>query len=129
LGTLLLKNSVVTTLPNCPECFAREKKKLLEQYSGEESEDESGKESVNESVEESEKESVDVYDLIDKIDVTMKFDPMTKHFVCKRCGLYATREQVGDIRERINRRESTREDKQYDYLEWWQKSKKEKQTS
>lgn len=115
---------MVSTLPNCPECFAREKKKLLEQYTVEESEDEG-----QESVVEPEKEPVDVYDLIDKIDVTMKFDITTKHFVCKRCGLYATREQVSDIRERINRRESTREDKQYDYLQWWQASKKEKQAS
>ena len=113
---------MVSTLPNCPECFAREKKKLLEQYTVEEPEE--GQEPV-----ELEKEPVDVYDLIDKIDVTMKFDITTKHFVCKRCGLYATREQVSDIRERINRRESTREDKQYDYLQWWQKSKEEKQAS
>ena len=115
---------MVSTLPNCPECFAREKKKLLEQYTVEESEDEG-----QESVVEPEKEPVDVYDLIDKIDVTMKFDIATKHFVCKRCGLFATREQVSDIRERINQRESTREDKQYDYLQWWQASKKEKQAS
>ncbi len=57
----------------------------------------------------------------------MKMDPRTKHFICKKCGLYATREQISDIRDRLNKRESTREDKQYDYLEWWQKSKKDKQ--
>ena len=56
----------------------------------------------------------------------MKFDPVTKHFICKKCGLYATREQISDIRDRLNQRELTREDKQYDYLDWWQKSKKEK---
>jgi len=27
----------------------------------------------------------------------------------------------------INQKEFTKEDKQYDYLEWWQKSKKDKQ--
>ena len=56
----------------------------------------------------------------------MKLDPATKHFICKRCGLYATREQVYDIREKLNQRELTKEDKHYDYLEWWQKSKKDK---
>jgi hypothetical protein len=61
------------------------------------------------------------------IEIPMKLDPSTKNFVCKRCGLYATREQISDIRDRLNRRESTKEDKQYDYLEWWQKSKKDKQ--
>ena len=61
------------------------------------------------------------------IEIPMKLDPSTKHFICKRCGLYATREQISDIRDRLNRRESTKEDKQYDYLEWWQKSKKDKQ--
>ena len=60
------------------------------------------------------------------IEFPMKLDPATKHFICKRCGLYATREQVYDIREKLNQRELTKEDKHYDYLEWWQKSKKDK---
>ena len=59
-------------------------------------------------------------------EMPMKLDPSTKHFICKRCGLYATREQVSDIRAKLNQREFTKEDKQYDYLEWWQKSKKDK---
>jgi len=66
-------------------------------------------------------------DIGSDIEIPMKLDPSTKHFVCKRCGLYATREQIADIRDRLNQREFTKEDKQYDYLEWWQKSKKEKQ--
>ena len=58
----------------------------------------------------------------------MKMDPARKgNFICKRCGLYATREQVSDIRYKLNQKEKTREDKHDDYLEWWQKSKKEKQ--
>lgn len=68
----------------------------------------------------------DLLKLFDSIDLPMKLDVKTKHFVCPKCGLYATREQVGDIRERLNRREYTKEDKQYDYQQWWQKSKKEK---
>ena len=59
----------------------------------------------------------------------MKLDPATKHFICKRCGLYATREQVSDIRYKLSRKESTKSDKQYDYLDWWQKSKKDKDES
>ena len=57
----------------------------------------------------------------------MKFDLNTKHFICKKCGLYATREQISDIRDRLNRRERTREDKHDEYRDWWQSSKKEKQ--
>jgi len=67
------------------------------------------------------------WDIGTDFEIPMKLDPSTIHFICKRCGLYATREQISDIRDRLNRRESTKEDKQYDYLEWWQKSKKDKQ--
>ena len=94
-------------MPNCPECVAREKKAIKEKYA--------------------EDSEVNLIELFDQIEVPMKLDPITKHFTCKKCGLYATREQVSDIREKLNRRESTQEDKQYDYLDWWQKSKKEKQ--
>jgi len=112
------KNLVLSTLPNCPECVAREKKALKKQYEME--------------AEKAEEEGKDYFipsdrDIGSDIEIPMKLDPSTKHFVCKRCGLYATREQISDIRDRLNRRESTKEDKQYDYLEWWQKSKKDKQ--
>ena len=100
-------------LPNCPECTAREKKKIQEKYEAETPEEERGRD--------------DLYKLFDEIDIPMKLDTATKHFICKRCGLYATREQVSDIRYKLNQREKTREDKQDDYLDWWQKSKKEKQ--
>jgi len=97
----------MSTLPNCPECVAKEKKAIKEKH-------------VDDL-------DVDLNALFDEIEIPMKFDPVTKHFICKRCGLYATREQVGDIRERINRKDLTKQDRQYDYLDWWQKSKKEKQ--
>lgn len=93
-------------VPNCPECVAREKKKIEQKYADD--------------------ANVNLTELFDEIEVPMKLDPSTKHFICKRCGLYATREQLGDIKDRLNRRQKTREDKQYEYLEWWQKSKKEK---
>ncbi|MEX0656882.1 MAG: hypothetical protein WD154_04990 [Nitrosopumilaceae archaeon] len=93
-------------MPDCPECVARQRKAAREQYTS---------------------SDVNLEEIFKKIEAPMKFDPVTKHFICKKCGLYATREQVGDIREKLNQRELTREDKQYDYLEWWQKSKKDKQ--
>ena len=100
-------------MPNCPECVAREKKKVQEKYESETPEEDRSRD--------------DLFKLFESIEVPMKMDPRTKHFICKKCGLYATREQVGDIREKLNRRESTRQDRQDDYLNWWQKSKEEKQ--
>jgi len=99
-------------LPNCPECVAREKKKIQEKYELETEEDRS---------------KDDLFKLFEEVEVPMKMDPRTKHFICKKCGLYATREQVGDIRAKLNQKEYTKADRQYDYQEWWQKSKKEKQ--
>lgn len=99
-------------LPNCPECTAREKKKIQAKYEAE--------------VPEEERSRDDLMKLFDAIEFPMKMDASTKHFICKRCGLYATREQVSDIRVRLNQKERTRQDHQDDYLEWWQKSKKEK---
>ena len=100
-------------MPNCPECTAREKKKIQARYEADTPEEE--------------RVRTDLYKLFDEIEIPMKMDSSTKHFICKRCGLYATREQVSDIRYKLNQKERTREDKQDDYLEWWQKSKKEKQ--
>lgn len=60
--------------------------------------------------------------------IEMKFDANTKHFICKKCGLFATREQVSDIRYRLNKREKTREDKHDEYRDWWTASKKDKQS-
>lgn len=97
-------------MPNCPECTAREKEKIQVRYE-EETPDGSRQ---------------DLYKLFDEIEIPMKMDPSTKHFICRRCGLYATREQVSDIKYRLNQREKTRQDRQDDYLEWWQKSKKDK---
>jgi len=100
-------------LPNCPECVAREKKKVQEKYESEIAEEDRSRD--------------DLFKLFEEIEVPMKMDPRTKHFICKKCGLYATREQVGDIRAKLNQKEYTKADRQYDYQEWWQKSKKEKQ--
>ena len=109
---------------NCPECVSREiakrKKQLEADFNAQEQE------------EGFEFRAPPYRELEDEIDseslgFVMKLDPATKHFICKRCGLYATREQVSDIRYKLSRKESTKSDKQYDYLDWWQKSKKEKE--
>jgi len=100
-------------LPSCPECVAREKKKIQEKYEAETPEEDRSRD--------------DLFKLFENVQVPMEMDKRTKHFICKKCGLYATREQVGDIRSRLNQKEYTKEDRQYDYQEWWQKSKKEKQ--
>ena len=111
-------------LVNCPECVSREiakrKKQLEADFNAQEQE------------EGFEFRAPPYRELEDEIDCeslgfVMKLDPATKHFICKRCGLYATREQVSDIRYKLSRKESTKSDKQYDYLDWWQKSKKEKE--
>ncbi len=91
-------------MPSCPECIAKEKKLLYKQN----------------------KTSEEIDEIVSKLNTTMKFDPATKHFICKKCGLYATREQISDIRDRFNSSELTREDKESEYLNWWQKSKKDK---
>lgn len=100
-------------MPSCPECVARERKKIREQYESETPEEDRNHDELAK--------------VLDDVEVPMKMDPRTKHFICKKCGLYATREQIGDIRARLNQREYTKEDRQYDYQEWWSKSKKEKQ--
>ena len=100
-------------MPNCPECVAREKKKIQAKYEEETPEENRNRDDLNK--------------LLENVEEPMKMDTRTKHFICKKCGLYATREQIADIRARLNQREYTKEDRQYDYQEWWSKSKKEKQ--
>ena len=78
-------------MPNCPECTAREKKKIQAKYEAETPEEERGRD--------------DLYKLFDEIDIPMKMDEKNRrHFVCKRCGLYATREEISDIRFRLNQK-------------------------
>ena len=124
VATLLCKNTRKSILVNCTECVSREiakrKKQLEADFNAQEQE------------EGFEFRAPPYRELEDEIDseslgFVMKLDPATKHFICKRCGLYATREQVSDIRYKLSRKESTKSDKQYDYLDWWQKSKKDKE--
>ena len=101
-------------MPNCPECTAREKKKIQAKYEADTPEED--------------RDRQDLFKLFDEIEIPMKMDEKNRrNFICKRCGLYATREEISDIRFKLNQKEKTREDKHDDYLDWWQKSKKEKQ--
>ena len=75
-------------MPNCPECANREiqkKRKTLEEES--QAAFEEGKEFRMPTYREIEED----------VDFPMKLDPSTKHFICKRCGLYATREQISAV--------------------------------
>ena len=96
----------------CPECTARAKKKILTKY--------------EEEVAEEDRDRQDLYKLYDEVEIQMEMDKNTKNFICKKCGLYASREQISDIRYKLNQKERTRDDKSDDYLELWNKSKKDK---
>jgi hypothetical protein len=59
----------------------------------------------------------------------LKFDPVSKDLVCESCGLFASREKLDEIRDK--RRDQLKDGKKAlhdDYLEWWQTSKKDKQS-
>ena len=107
-------------MPSCPECVGREWEKRKKQY------EEDLKQAETEG-REYELQMPTFREIEEDLDIPMKIDPSTKHFMCKRCGLYATREQISDIRYKLTKKVATRSDKQYDYLDWWTKSKKEKQ--
>ena len=107
-------------MPSCPECVGREWEKRKKQY------EEDLKQAETEG-REYELQMPTFREFEEELDIPMKIDPSTKHFMCKRCGLYATREQISDIRYKLTKKVATRSDKQYDYLDWWTKSKKEKQ--
>jgi hypothetical protein len=59
----------------------------------------------------------------------LKFDPISKDLVCMSCGLFASREKLDEIRDK--RRDQFKDGRKAlhdDYLEWWQTSKKDKQS-
>ena len=58
----------------------------------------------------------------------LKLEPSTKNFVCRSCGLYATREKIDELRDKSEISYQDPKKRMYDdYLDWWQSSKKEKQ--
>jgi len=52
----------------------------------------------------------------------LHYEPNTKHFICKKCGLYVTREQIYDIKDK--QRPEKKKSRQDEYLEWWLSKKK-----
>lgn len=55
------------------------------------------------------------------------YDNISRRYVCKSCGLYATREEISDIKERMKDeeiREKKKKREYKEYLEWWLKSNK-----
>jgi predicted nucleic acid-binding Zn ribbon protein len=58
----------------------------------------------------------------------LKFDLSSKNFICKSCGLFASREKIDEIRDKAEAANADkRRIKHDDYLDWWQSSKKDKQ--
>lgn len=52
----------------------------------------------------------------------MFFDISAKTFVCTSCGLFATREQVSELRYKMKIQDDEKRKKKRehgDYLEWW----------
>lgn len=50
------------------------------------------------------------------------YEPTLKMYACKGCGLFATREQISDLRVKVVRDEDQLRKKrrqQAEYLEWW----------
>jgi DNA-directed RNA polymerase subunit M/transcription elongation factor TFIIS len=60
----------------------------------------------------------------------LKFDPISKNFICKNCGLFASREKIDELRYKAEDESMDKRRLMHDgYLEWWQTSKKDKQKS
>lgn len=59
----------------------------------------------------------------------LKFDLASKNFICKSCGLFASREKIDELRDKADERsnDDPRRRRHDDYLDWWQSSKKDKQ--
>ncbi len=48
---------------------------------------------------------------------SMYYEASTKHFICKKCGLYVTREEIYEILDK--KKGSKKRSKESEYLEWW----------
>lgn len=58
---------------------------------------------------------------------TLFYDSPARRYVCKSCGLYVTREQLSDIREKVRSEQDELRKKRREhgeYLEWWLARKK-----
>ncbi len=53
------------------------------------------------------------------------FDPPSKAYVCKSCGLFLTKEQLVDLKEKYRLKgEEDKKKKHSEYLAWWLSKKK-----
>ena len=60
----------------------------------------------------------------------LKFDLASKNFICKSCGLFASREKMDEIRDKAEEKGTDKRRQMHDeYIDWWQSSKKDKQKS
>jgi DNA-directed RNA polymerase subunit M/transcription elongation factor TFIIS len=58
----------------------------------------------------------------------LKLDLNSKNFICKSCGLFASREKIDELRDKVeNANKDKSRGRHDDYLDWWQSSKKDKQ--
>lgn len=57
----------------------------------------------------------------------LSLDSISKRFACKSCGLFVTREELSDIREKnreSNDEQRNKNREKGDYLDWWLSTKK-----
>ena len=58
----------------------------------------------------------------------LKYDPASNNFICKSCGLFASKEKIEELRDKAETEFMDQRRRVHDdYLEWWQSSKKDKQ--
>ncbi|MDW8045500.1 MAG: TFIIB-type zinc ribbon-containing protein [Nitrososphaerota archaeon] len=58
---------------------------------------------------------------------TLLYDTSSRRYICKSCGLYATREEISDLKERMREEEikAKKKRREYkEYLDWWLKGNK-----
>ena len=57
----------------------------------------------------------------------LKFDSITKNYICTNCGIFTSREKIDEIRDKAFAESHKNKNNQHDdYLEWWHSSKKDK---
>jgi hypothetical protein len=52
----------------------------------------------------------------------MKYDPATRRYVCKSCGLSLTSQEIMEAREKLHPRreeDDERKKRRREYLDWW----------
>ncbi len=55
------------------------------------------------------------------------FDSPTKRYTCKSCGLYVTKDELMNIKDKLRNQvdeQRKRKQQQSEYLEWWLSAKK-----